>query len=81
MLEKKMSLRRVEFIFTDGKIHDDCYCEHEMIISEDGKEISRQTHRYVEKSAETRNMVAVSESYVPPREDDPEPKIIEEALP
>ena len=69
MLEKKLSLRRIEFVFTDGEIHDECYYDYNLIIIEDGAEISRQTHREVGKSAEAKDLVYQAKTYVQPEDE------------
>ena len=68
MLEKKLSLRRIEFVFTDDQIHEDCHCEYNLIITENGTEITRQTHREVEKSAYAIKTISAAKTYVQPED-------------
>ena len=68
MLEKKINLRRIEFIFTDDQIHEECHCEYNLIITEDGQEISRQNHRSMEKTADAIGTISAAKTYVQPEE-------------
>lgn len=52
VLEKKSNLRKVEFTFTDGKIHPECICEYNIIIMDDSKQIAQSKHREVKNIEE-----------------------------
>ena len=62
-LEKKRQLRKMEFTFTDEKVHPDCHCEYHNVILEDGVEISRSKHREVENHADVMKRLQACELY------------------
>ena len=66
MLEKKINLRSVEFVFTDDQVHASCNCEYQIVITEDGKEISRNTFRESSTIEQSRDLILTAQTYVHP---------------
>ena len=67
MLEKKRVLRKIEFTFTDDKVHPDCHYAYEDVVIEDGVELIKKTHREVNPSIEAKSLVSVAKEYVHPK--------------
>lgn len=67
-LEKLKKLRQIEIIFTDDQIHPTAHCLYNIIIEEDGKEISRSNHRENMKFEEVKALLESSQVYVYPED-------------
>lgn len=63
-LEKTKELRKVEFIFTNGEVNPVCHCLYNIVIKEDGKEISRTNHRENGAVVDMKTMLNSAKEYV-----------------
>lgn len=70
-LEKKKSLRRIEFTFTDDLIHPNVHVLYEVCVLEDGKLISKTNHREVKSLEEMKKLINDSELFEHPHIDLP----------
>lgn len=64
MLQKRKELRKVEFTFTDSKIHPECHVEYNMIITEDDKEIAITKSREVKSLIDVKEIIQSSKEFV-----------------
>lgn len=62
-LEKKRTLRRVEFICTDDKRNPVAHLEYEAQVLEDGKEIANTIHRENISCVEALSLLQEMETY------------------
>jgi transposase len=58
MLEKKKSLRKIEFTFTDGEVHDYAHAEYITEVIEDGVAIATHKDRNVLKLDEAKESLS-----------------------
>ena len=63
-LEKKQHLRKLELIFTDGKIHEDVHAEFSIDIKEDSQMLTSMKSREVISLQEAKRLVKEAEIYV-----------------
>lgn len=62
-LEKKQSLRRVEFVCTDGCVNPTTHLEYEVCVIEDGQTIATSTHRENTTCDEAMTMIQAMQKY------------------
>lgn len=65
-LVKKQQLRKMEFVFTEDKVHPTVHCLYNIIIEEDGVEISRMNHRENGTLADMKTALNAAAEYVEP---------------
>lgn len=56
-LEKKQTLRKVEFIFTEGKVNPEAFCEYDIAIEEDGEVLVTKKYREMKSLSEMKALV------------------------
>lgn len=64
-LEKKRVLAKMEFSFTEGKIHQDCHCVYHDVIYEDGVQIAVREIREVSNSDNASTMIQQADKFIP----------------